>query len=443
MARTLGRGRINRVVAKDGGVSYVAHFSDGSGIRRRVTVGHDRRTAEQALSKLIRDRDLELVGIAPERGLDREVSEIVEQYIETLRQRSSPRLVAETESTLGRMVDGMALRLVRHVSRERVSAWRDARVRAGTSHKRANNEVGMLRAALNHAVSLGQIPSDPLLGLKSLPTTAKHQRRRPRALTEDEIARLLDAACRADDSARAPRRVQTAPAAPPPVGWLFDPNPVTPEPSADGPARDPIPREPLLRALVATGARWNEIVSTTWADLDVSLQTLRLRAETTKTQTARVVPLDPELVESLRRVHALQAVVLGRAPAAADRIFLTPEGKAWPRDGANFRRWMRGVMQAAGIPYRDETGRVVHIHALRHTFATRLARAGVGVATAQQLTGHKSAQVLLGIYTHVSSEEAREAIRKLPPLPGPQALPRERAARPGSSDLPPPSAAAQ
>lgn len=81
-------------------------------------------------------------------------------------------------------------------------------------------------------------------------------------------------------------------------------------------------------------------------------------------------------------------------------------------------------MRRSGIPYRDELGRVVHVHALRHTFASRLARANVPVAVAARLTGHKTVAMLLQVYTHVAAEDAHEAIRRLPPI-APRALPAE------------------
>lgn len=52
----------------------------------------------------------------------------------------------------------------------------------------------------------------------------------------------------------------------------------------------------------------------------------------------------------------------------------------------------------------------------RHTFATRLARAGVPIAIAQKLTGHRTATILLGIYTHIRDDETRKAIEGLPSL---------------------------
>lgn len=59
---------------------------------------------------------------------------------------------------------------------------------------------------------------------------------------------------------------------------------------------------------------------------------------------------------------------------------------------------------------------MVNIHTLRHTFATRLARSGVPLAVAQQLTGHRSLAILIQVYTHVRDAESRKAIEGLPSI---------------------------
>ncbi len=177
-----------------------------------------------------------------------------------------------------------------------------------------------------------------------------------------------------------------------------------------------LPRAPLIRALPLTGARWSELTSTIWADLDPEQGTLTLRAETTKTETARVIPLDPILLAELLTLPAVYAAFLGKRPGPGSPIFLSPEGKSWSKGQRNFYRHLRNVFVRAGIPHRDEAGRVVHVHALRHTFATRLARAGIELATAMRLTGHRTAQMLVAVYTHVGTEEARAALEALPRL---------------------------
>ena len=50
---------------------------------------------------------------------------------------------------------------------------------------------------------------------------------------------------------------------------------------------------------------------------------------------------------------------------------------------ANTAQMMRADLAAAGIPYEDDSGRVLDFHALRHTYVSRIVESGVSVKVAQ------------------------------------------------------------
>jgi integrase len=91
---------------------------------------------------------------------------------------------------------------------------------------------------------------------------------------------------------------------------------------------------------------------------------------------------------------------------------VSPWGHPWGLSH-NFRDWLDGILRLAKIPKRDEHGCVLNVHALRHSFATRRARAGVPLQQAAYLTGHRTLSVLMQIYTHLQGEDTRAAIAKL------------------------------
>lgn len=303
---------------------------------------------------------------------------ILANYLADLRGRARPETVRQAKAALDRLVKGLKLTTLNDVTRARVNEWRQGRIAAGASNRTANHEVSILQAALNHAVRLEQFELNPLAGLRALPTTARFRRRKARALSEPEIERLLSAAEILDRKAGG------------------------------------FPREPLLRALIFTGCRWSELAHVLWADFDMDRQLLTLRAENTKTSEDRVIPLGAGLFNALLRLMSDHLRVRGEQPAATHRIFLTQRGKNWSSDTSNFRRYLHNVMHLAHISYRDSVGSVLHVHAMRHTFVTRLARAGVPVQTAQLLTGHKTLQLVTAVYTHLQVEETRAAILSLP-----------------------------
>lgn len=71
------------------------------------------------------------------------------------------------------------------------------------------------------------------------------------------------------------------------------------------------------------------------------------------------------------------------------------------------------VLERAGIAKVAVDGQKLDIHALRHTFISRLARAGTPLAHAQQLAGHSDPKLTAQVYTHLDVEDLRGAIDKL------------------------------
>ncbi len=112
------------------------------------------------------------------------LSELARQYLADMELRARPASVRDARKALERIQRDLGARVVRDVTSPLVITWRTRRVHAGASNKTANTEVGYLKAALAHAVNLGQISGHPLQGLRGLPVTARHPRRRPRALSD-------------------------------------------------------------------------------------------------------------------------------------------------------------------------------------------------------------------------------------------------------------------
>lgn len=94
-----------------------------------------------------------------------------------------------------------------------------------------------------------------------------------------------------------------------------------------------------------------------------------------------------------------------RAAEIAVRAGDSPFG-AMSKDGVD-KAWAR-MRKAIGL--KDDVEFVVH--ALRHTFATRLIRKGVPVAVVQRLMGHRDIKTTMR-YAHVAEQDLDEAIRKL------------------------------
>jgi integrase len=86
---------------------------------------------------------------------------------------------------------------------------------------------------------------------------------------------------------------------------------------------------------------------------------------------------------------------------------------------------LRADLADAGIPYRDEMGRVCDFHGLRHTTGSLLAIAGVHPKAAQSLMRHSTIALTMDRYTHLLRETDRDTASALPdltPAPCPQPL---------------------
>ena len=81
---------------------------------------------------------------------------------------------------------------------------------------------------------------------------------------------------------------------------------------------------------------------------------------------------------------------------------------------------VRADLEAAGIPYRDEAGRVFDFHALRHHFISKLAAAGVHPKVAQTLARHSTITLTMDRYAHLGLFDQTAALDKLPRLPASQ-----------------------
>lgn len=167
-----------------------------------------------------------------------------------------------------------------------------------------------------------------------------------------------------------------------------------------------------------TGARLRDIAQLRWRSVDVEEGVLSVSPS--KTRKPMIIPLHPELQRDL----------------SARRTSEGPDDYVFPRLAAKTVGGNSGlsmsfarIMQKAGIEPRivregRGSGRTVHslsFHALRHSFNSLMANAGVSQEIRQRLTGHAS-PAMNRRYTHHEIGPLRQAVAALPHL-GPKALP--------------------
>ncbi len=91
----------------------------------------------------------------------------------------------------------------------------------------------------------------------------------------------------------------------------------------------------------------------------------------------------------------------------------------------------------AGIEKKDDAGRVLDVHALRHTYCTRLSKAGVSLQLGQRLMRHSTPSLTANYYTHLDLGDKRKGVDMLPALPTGDRVQAAQALENGSPQLAP------
>ena len=156
--------------------------------------------------------------------------------------------------------------------------------------------------------------------------------------------------------------------------------------------------KPWLIFGLYTGLRKSAIRALTQNDIDSEVRELKVR--NSKGKNYRVY-LHDEVVRCLEAI----------GPSVSDaRILRTPDGKPAAFPERDFRQ----ARKLAGL-------NELHFHDLRHTYATWLRESGVDPMTVAQLLGHR-VHAMTGRYAHLTAEQRRRAIEKLPHMTKPTHL---------------------
>ena len=159
------------------------------------------------------------------------------------------------------------------------------------------------------------------------------------------------------------------------------------------------PRVLFLWALCQTGGRRAETALLTWDDIDLEAGRIHFRADT--------VPVE-ELFLSRLKAYRLTLPV-------GTRLAFPNTGRTatWKNTKA-FNEWLDRVLEAGDIEKETAEG-VVDTHALRHTYITRLLRAGMSAEMVAKLSGHSNVAHVTRIYSHLKLVDveavALEALR--------------------------------
>jgi integrase len=152
---------------------------------------------------------------------------------------------------------------------------------------------------------------------------------------------------------------------------------------------------PIIIVALHTGMRRGEVLTMKWADLDFGQKLVRVTH--TKNHRIRYIPMNSRLEKLLDSMKP-EATTWEKSPY----VFSNLETETKFKD---LSRAFEGTARRSGL--EDVT-----FHTLRHTFASRLAQAGVPLNTVRELLGHGDMTVTMR-YAHLAPNNLREAVQVL------------------------------
>ena len=380
-------GRVKRLSRK-----WYVEFVNAHGVRRRVSGFGDKQATQQLAAELERKADREQSGLVDRfaEHCKRPLTEHLDDWHTTLLAKGTTAAHAKLVTRRARRVfEGCRFTYWSDLSASKVQTYVGDLQDRGASVQTCNFYLQAVKQFGRWMVQDGRAPDSPLAHLKggNVRIDRRHDRR---AFTDDELRTLLDT-------------------------------------TRNGPTRFRMtgPERAVLYQLAAeTGLRASELRSLTWASFDLVSSTplVIVKAAYSKHRRDDTLPLKESSAEML--VHLRDA--LGAMDQEA--VFaVMPEKLA---------KMLRVDLTDAGVAYRDDAGHVVDFHALRHTYITNLARAGVHPKVAQQLARHSTITLTMDRYSHLVIGDLSNALHALPDL-SPQTPERQRAT--GTCDIAPKS----
>jgi integrase len=345
---------------KAGAKAWTFSYRSHAGKSRRMTIGN----ASDWPLKLARDearrlRRLVDTGHDPmaERHQSRAaptVTDLVIQWRTDAAPKKRPRSLVDDESMIMQHIlpalGGLKVADVKRADIDKLHR----RITATGATVRANRVVALLSRMFNLSVIWEMRSDNPVKGIERNPETARH-----RYLEGNELERLLAAVA-------AHRNRQTA---------------------------------HVVELLLLTGARRSEVLTMRWDQLDLANGVWTKPASATKQARLHRIPLSAparQVLMEIRQAAEAKAEKYHRDPSPW--VFSTRYGGGPLTD---IKRVWAAICRTAGITD-------LHLHDLRHAYATFLASAGLSLPIIGRLLGHTQAATT-NRYAHLMDDPLRAA----------------------------------
>jgi len=309
-----------------------------NGKRHREEVGSSRVIAEERLLELSILSEKPQISIKKKSGIS--IGYLLDWYsdLESFKSKASYRRGCVRIKSLRRilgnesLVSEITIRSLELYVSKRSSEDSPMKTGEKIAPKTVKEELNLLRSIINKAHDFGEIEEIPLKGY--LYPKIEVDNIRQRIFTKSEIELILEIS---------------------PI-WM---------------------RNIILMAYM-TGMRQREIIGLQWDSVDLKRGFIRLKASETKTRTARLVKLVPEVIEMLVGI---------RRSSETRNVFLSKNNKPIPYWTTYCGDTWRSILRKAGVENAC-------FHDLRHDFITRAIRNGTRPYVVMKQVGHKTDEML-------------------------------------------------
>jgi integrase len=412
----LAETRHDRIVVK--AKTYTAKYRDGAGTLREVATGcRDVTAARKVLS------DLEVRAVHIKTGINTAhedalidhqktpIDEHFEEYQRHLTSKGNNRnRIKDDKHRFHRIKNDCGFCQLADLRIGALVTWLERNKADGMSAGTRNEYRKVMVGFGNWCVANKRLLENPFAG--SPRADAKtDQRRKRRSLTELELDKLLAVAERRPlDDAQTIRRGKNA-------GKRLAKVRPDVQQHLELLGRE---RALIYKTLVLTGLRKNELATLTIGQLylDCAHPYAELDPEDEKNGEGNQVAIRADLAVDLRQW--IKDKSQGRSCTSDDVVPLVDRPSVLPGHTTLFDvptgllRILNRDLKAAGIPKRDDRGRTVDVHAIRHSFGTLLSVGGVAPRTAQAAMRHSTIDLTMNVYTDPRLLDVHGALDSLP-----------------------------
>jgi len=355
---------------------WTVQYMDAHGKSRQKRGFTDKQESQRLANKLEHEGKLRRDGLidvaAEELGNQAKRSVLVhlEEFLAALRSKGrTEKHVKLVSSRISAVLEEAGIGTTSDIGHDRVeAAIVSIQERASLSPRTVNHYIQAFKEFVAWMVP-HRLATNLVVDME-LRNTEVDVRKKRRALTQDEMSQLVEAARSSTKSYQCYSGEQRA-------------------------------RIYLLSYL--TGLRKSEIASLTPESFQIESEppTLTLEAESSKHRKKDVLPLHPQLAALLEEWLPEYSTGDPLFPKLAKR-------KAY--------MMIRKDLEVAGIPYTTKDGDADFHAAGRHTYITGLLRNGTSLVVARELARHSDVKMTMR-YTHIGLEDQAKGIRNLPTDP--------------------------